>query len=160
MKCFKCNHENTKGSRFCSNCGKDFHKKKTQVEKDTIKSVTYPNEEAVNLHAAKQKERAYNSTILWLIYIAIIFLIFIFSGGNIGAFILGSLVALAFILPLILATKNVTSEYYYSLPGSKNLHGEHTCIFCGNRGIYKSTIYKTNITVNACSKCKKPLFNN
>lgn len=160
MKCFKCNHENTKGSKFCSNCGKHFHKKKTQVEKDTIKSVTYPNEEAVKLHTAKQKERAYNSTIIWSIYIVILVLIFIFSAGQIMAVVLGGLFSLVFALTFALATKTVTPEYYYSLPGSKNLHGEHTCIFCGNRGIYKSTIYKTNITVNACSKCKKPLFNN
>ena len=158
MKCFKCEHENTKGSKFCSNCGKDFYKKK-QVEKETVKTLTYPNAEAIKLHEARLQEKAYNSTILWSIYIVILFLIFIFSAGSIGAFILGALFALAFVLPFILARKAVTPEYYYSLPGSKNSNGEHTCIFCGNKGIYRSTIYKTTTTVNACSKCKKTLFN-
>lgn len=160
MKCFKCGHENTKGSKFCSNCGKDFHKKKLQVEKETIHSHNYPNVEAIKLHEEKLKERVYNPIFLWILYIVIVIGVFIFCAGNIVAFILGALGALAFILPFILATKTITPEYYYSLPGSKNSQGDHTCIFCGNKGIYKSTIYKTTTTINACSKCKKPLFHN
>lgn len=47
---------------------------------------------------------------------------------------------------------------YYSIPSSRNEHGHHKCIFCGNRGIYKHGQYKSNLTWHDCSKCGENLY--
>lgn len=49
-------------------------------------------------------------------------------------------------------------DQYYSIPGSRNEHGHHRCIFCGNRGIYKHGQYKSNSTWHDCSKCGENLY--
>jgi hypothetical protein len=47
---------------------------------------------------------------------------------------------------------------YYSVPGSRDDDGEHRCIQCGHRGIYRHGEYKTNAEHAECSKCKQPLW--
>ncbi|WP_390213924.1 hypothetical protein [Undibacterium danionis] len=49
-------------------------------------------------------------------------------------------------------------DQYYSIPGSRNEHGHHRCVFCGNRGIYKHGQYKSNSTWHDCSKCGENLY--
>lgn len=49
---------------------------------------------------------------------------------------------------------------YYTVPGSKDINGEHRCIWCGHRGIYRHGEYKTNNEHAACSKCKTSLWTN
>lgn len=51
-----------------------------------------------------------------------------------------------------------TETDYYSIPGSKNAHGEHRCIYCGNRGTYPHGAYASNIQYTDCTKCKKTLW--
>lgn len=47
---------------------------------------------------------------------------------------------------------------YYSITGSRDDNGEHRCLFCGNRGIYRHGEYAGNTQYAKCSKCQEPLF--
>lgn len=49
---------------------------------------------------------------------------------------------------------------YYSIPGSRDDSGNHRCIRCGNRGIFRKGEYKTANKYANCSKsdCSEPLF--
>lgn len=51
----------------------------------------------------------------------------------------------------------LTFDEYYSIEGSRNEQG-HTCIFCGNKGIYRKGEYRGNNQYAYCSKCRKELF--
>lgn len=73
--------------------------------------------------------------------------------------------ALIFILfaTLILVLSSFKSylnnKQYHSLEGATKTNGSHQCLFCGNTGVYKSTVYKTHITECSCSQCEKHLYN-
>lgn len=157
MECFKCHHINEPYAKFCSNCGKNFHSKNTKSKAEN--TVIYPNNEAVTMHEAKLKEKAYNSIAVIVIFSIILALMCLLAGNILGVLIGTAFIGI-FFLTFLLAKKSVTEQYYYTLPASKDSEGNHRCIFCGNKGIYKSTIYQTNTVVNACSKCQKPLFRN
>lgn len=51
-----------------------------------------------------------------------------------------------------------TEDDYYSVPGSRDEQGEHRCIVCGHRGIYRHGEYKSNAEYADCSKCKTNLW--
>lgn len=53
----------------------------------------------------------------------------------------------------------LSAKAYYRLPGTQGVDGEHRCVMCGWRGIYRSTIYKTQTVTASCAKCKTHLFN-
>jgi cold shock CspA family protein/predicted RNA-binding Zn-ribbon protein involved in translation (DUF1610 family) len=42
---------------------------------------------------------------------------------------------------------------YYTIPNSRDQGGNHRCIACGAKGIYRRTPYKSNSTLADCSKC-------
>ncbi len=70
-------------------------------------------------------------------------------------------VVIGFISFLVLALADVSGfseQEYYSIPGTKDGSGEHRCIYCGHRGIYRHGQYKTNNEYADCSKCKKNLW--
>jgi hypothetical protein len=71
----------------------------------------------------------------------------------------GFVIFIAASLLMWAAGTQLNSSEYRALPDALNQHGEHQCLFCGGRGIYKSTIYRTNTVLCKCSKCKKHLFN-
>jgi uncharacterized integral membrane protein len=58
----------------------------------------------------------------------------------------------------LLQPSTLNENEYYSIEGSKYANGQHQCISCNGKGIWKSTIYKTNIVQHQCSSCKKLLF--
>ncbi len=156
MKCFNCNHINERGSKFCSNCGKDFKAKKSEHNNNP----NYPNLDAVKMHGDKYKEKSNNPATVIIVYLLALIVLFFIVGGDLASFFVISLVMLVFAVMGICATRVVTEEFYYTIPTSRDVNGNHRCIFCGNKGIYKSTIYRTSTTVNACSKCSKELFRN
>lgn len=47
---------------------------------------------------------------------------------------------------------------YYALPFSRDAQGNHRCVFCGNRGIYRHGEYKSDTKYADCSKCGKNLW--
>lgn len=158
MKCFKCNHENAKGSKFCSNCGKNFQTKNNHQNNQKPIQNIYPDNTAIQMHADRLKEKAHSPITACIVYIIILLVAFVFSLPSLVLFYCVAFVALIVPFGIVSMTKIVTEEYYYTIPTAKDSNGEHHCIFCGNKGLYKSTIYKTSTTVNACSKCKAVLF--
>lgn len=52
----------------------------------------------------------------------------------------------------------LSEKEYYSFTGSRTVNGDHQCLFCGHKGIYKKGEYGTQNVYASCSKCKKQLF--
>ena len=52
----------------------------------------------------------------------------------------------------------MTPYEYYSIRGSRYANGDHRCVYCGWRGIWRKGEYQGNTTYCRCSKCKKALF--
>lgn len=52
----------------------------------------------------------------------------------------------------------LSPEDYYKFSGTLDNNGNHKCVSCGHKGIYRSKIYRTNIIICKCSKCKYELF--
>lgn len=157
MKCFDCNHENENGSKFCSNCGKNFRPKRN----DNKINQVYPDANAIKMHADRLKERANSPFKMIVLYLSSLVFMLFMSNGNFKYFGIAALVLGLLSLTLYLKIKkSVDEQFYYTIPTSKDEHGNHRCIFCGNKGIHKSTIYRTSTTVNTCTKCRTGLFVN
>lgn len=154
MKCFDCQHENPRGSKFCSNCGKDFKAKKSGKDNNSA----YPDHNAVKIYEGRLKERANNPVVVTSVWILILVVAFFLSGADILSTILVGLFTSIFYVAILKATLTINEDFYYTIPTSKDINGEHRCIFCGNKGIYKNTIYRTSITQHSCTKCRKSLF--
>lgn len=173
MKCFKCQHDNPNKSNFCSKCGKKFQSKNYkdiqlnngEKEKFIQSNIIYPQQESINaLKLIKEKKSSMINKI-WFGYVTIISTlaiinIFVHIEGYTQFFIFFGIFLTILILVLTQNMQRLSENQYYSIPISLDEKEQHRCIFCGNKGIYKSTIYKTNTTVNACSKCKEVLFHN
>jgi hypothetical protein len=67
-------------------------------------------------------------------------------------------VALLFIVLIASGSVAWSEADYYSVPGSRDDDGEHRCIHCGGRGIYRHGEYKSVSKYADCSKCKKNLW--
>jgi uncharacterized paraquat-inducible protein A len=76
------------------------------------------------------------------------------SGPGVAALVCG--VLMLFIL--IPGTVRLTEDEYYSLSGSRDSQGNHSCVHCGARGVYRHSPYKTNHTDADCPKCKAALW--
>lgn len=64
----------------------------------------------------------------------------------------------AFIATLWFHTpERLSRAQYQALPGAVTDRG-HQCVFCGWRGIYRHTPYKTDTTLADCAKCEAELW--
>lgn len=54
--------------------------------------------------------------------------------------------------------RRIRMKDYYGLPHSRDADGEHRCIFCGNRGVWRRGEYRTENTHAHCSKCQEHLY--
>lgn len=142
--CPECGKKREVGINKC-NCGFEYYKNKNRKDLHT------PKEEDIkdfnNARNSKRKKYALITTVLTII-LSIIF-------TQVSWFII------IFGIICLVNSINIqlTAKQYYKIKGTENTNGEHQCIFCGNRGIYRSTIYKTNTVQCKCSKCKNNLFN-
>jgi len=157
-----------KGLRKCDSCNFDvgglFEKPQQALSGNTsggtlINKIHKKRVSALDTQEGKavyQKLRANKSLLksLWLVCIvASIVLIFIFP-QHFFYFAAAGIFSLNFFS----RASHLRVAEYYQVPGSKSEDGEHLCIFCGGRGIYKHTIYQTYSTLADCSKCKKNLW--
>ncbi len=55
-------------------------------------------------------------------------------------------------------TNTLTESEYYRIEGSTDAHGEHRCAWCGGRGIWRKSEYKSNDMYCHCSKCRRLLW--
>jgi hypothetical protein len=82
------------------------------------------------------------------------------QNGDATAGVIFAMGALLFLSSFMACSLVRSEQVYYTFPGSRGANGEHQCIFCGGRGVHKSTPYKTNDTDAKCSKCRKDLWYN
>jgi hypothetical protein len=52
----------------------------------------------------------------------------------------------------------LSKGYYHAIPGAVDQNGNHRCIWCGARGIWRKTEYKTENVFCRCSKCHGKLW--
>lgn len=80
------------------------------------------------------------------------------TGSNALAFWGGGTAIAAAIAWLGINLRSWSERDYYSVPGSRDEQGEHRCIGCGHRGIYRHGQYASNAEYANCSKCKTRLW--
>ena len=118
-------------------------------------------------------KRARRRTMIVLLSIFVVCLVAIFAtvnskvqsvqaiagGGLVVGFFDGLFLLLVCLWSLFgVADPWLTIDEYRALPGAMDDDGEHRCISCGHRGIYRRTIYRTRTALAACSKCEAPLW--
>jgi hypothetical protein len=157
VRCFQCQTENERDSRFCKNCGKSFVRGDGRREQGPREE--YPNKQGVAALALlkRRKDDRYNVTLLVGIVIALVFLTAAYFFESFFSFIAAFF---GIIISLIIGAKVscISESEYSALPGARDLQSSLRCIHCGNRGIWKRTPYRTNSTIAACSKCKEDLY--
>ncbi len=52
----------------------------------------------------------------------------------------------------------ITESEYYEITGSTDSEGNHRCAWCGGRGIWRKSEYKSNEVECHCSKCRRLLW--
>lgn len=150
-----------RASNVCT-CGYQFERKKTQHREHCPKYTFVRDENAIAQLNSIRSDRAKNYfTVITIITtcLAVAIDVEMYQSKNIEPYTYAIPFIVAWMFSLIGLTKTENNEQeYYSLPNTKNDNGQHQCLFCGHRGIYKSTIYKTNTVVSKCSKCEEELF--
>ena len=144
--CPECGNKRGHNTNVCS-CGFQYHKQR--------KNFFTPNENDIK----NFKETKCNKRKKYLMINSIIGTIALTVSIVAYQMAIPFVAIISLILILAALSCQLTNKQYHSLKGTINDSGEHQCVFCGNKGIYKSTPYKTNITECRCSKCKEHLFN-
>lgn len=155
MECFKCHAESSNGSKFCSNCGKSFQNTVVRGESDTStnsKKEAWSHPESIAAYKSIKNGKLNTNLIL---YGVTILSMIIFSEFGLLVYTFSGLLVLAFFMYNL--SYDLNSTEYYSIKYSK-VDGQHRCIYCGNKGIYKSTVYKEGTLISKCSSCQKFLF--
>lgn len=157
MRCFHCQAENDHDSGSCKKCGKPFVRGGARRERTSREE--YPHKQGLAaLALLKEKKRNRIMVVLLTGFgFAAVF--------GTGAYfqqntLLGAAAFVTVILSFIVGTYlgRIREAEYAVLPGARDMPGNHRCVHCGNRGIWKRTPYQTNSTIAACSKCKEELY--
>lgn len=80
------------------------------------------------------------------------------SGPDALLFWAGGTAVAAAIAWLGINLRSWSERDYYAVPGSRDEQGEHRCIACGHRGIYRHGQYASNAEYANCAKCKTRLW--
>jgi hypothetical protein len=80
-----------------------------------------------------------------------------FLNQEAGLAVIGVGIVTALVGYWVMPAERLSQAEYEALPGAVTEDG-HQCIFCGGRGIYRHTPYKTNTTLADCSRCKGELW--
>ncbi len=165
-KCVKCKTDLTGKESFCPRCGKKVDAS-TSVANDKLfaqqRAESMKALSAIQSSDAAQSYKAARRAFVTFIISFICIAIWAYTRKPIGYDFAAALIDAipAFIIAAIVysvsSPPDMNSSIYYSIPWAKDAKG-HRCIFCGNRGIYRSTPYKTNSTICSCSKCRNFLF--
>lgn len=157
LTCHDCSAPFNKGDKFCAKCGRSFFSSKSSGEK---RRSSRPS---ANPDAAEQCKQLRSAKVrrgfAW------------FFGGLFlaaGVLLMGPLFIKSATIPAIVVAVVFTlvglflgmfrESDYYSVPGTRAEDGGHLCVFCGGRGIHRSTRYKTNTVDAVCSKCRTHLW--
>lgn len=155
MNCWACNGVISRDMAFCSGCGKSLKGSKRSPDA-AAKPASRRNEAAVLVFEQVKADIDSRQTTAWAVCAGAGFSAFaLYSWAPEPWFMVAGIVAVAAFLWRI-SISNLSSSDYYALPGVSE--ADHACIFCGGKGLWRSTPYKTNTTLCKCSKCKEELF--
>lgn len=158
MICHECKHDCPDGSNFCPNCGRNFKPKRSAGNEGgpaqrAEAASNYPNPAFVDSYKSKRREIRNTALTAAAIVLA----------GGVGYGLVneyGLLVIASPILALFVYSGlgRFTATNYYAVKGARGQDGEHRCVFCGGRGIYRKGEYRTEKKYANCSKCGTFLF--
>lgn len=159
MKCFNCNATCTQEAKFCLNCGSDLGrpsapqiKQSSQFARRPTNSYPHPGS------LAKWREMKARKLKTSFLFVGIA-LLATFAAVPMSSIDPGGLLLAFFVcMSIIWIAHRVSQKNYYALPHARDEDGEHRCIFCGGRGIYRKGVYKSSTVHSNCSKCQKRLF--
>lgn len=150
ITCRGCGESCPDGSRFCLYCGGDMSADATATPQ-RLCNGSYPHQESLIAYARLEASK---SKVFGLVAAAGTMLA---TGAY---FIHWWLAAVSAILLVGVLTyvRRIRMKEYYKLPHSRDADGEHRCIFCGNRGVWRRGEYRTDNTHAHCSKCQEHLY--
>lgn len=183
-KCFDCGAEFQPGARFCSQCGRNFRAATGGRRREPQKAASpqgapphsesilraenggrhreppkaaspqgdYPYSESIDAWEALKASK--RNTAMWIFAVGAVLTVAATAVFGVTAAMVGGVMTLI----VIMISMRVSASAYYAIPHSLDAKGEHRCIFCGNRGIWRKGVYRTNNKIANCSKCKAELF--
>jgi len=166
--CFECGEEVLSDAEFCHKCGRRVKSKSPQSTLPP-KAKRGPDEQLIarskaeldDLRLGIAKSAGQNNKQMWLwvgFFSVITFLVFTSSNNLDWYSVIPGLIVVIALTRMAHKDRWLVMKEYYSIGGSIDQNGEHRCIFCGNRGIFRKGEYASETTYAACSKCKSPLF--
>lgn len=159
MNCPNCNHANPGTAKFCSNCGAPSSPVLRPIQKAYRGQDHYPHVDGVAAFNSLTSSKAHGRLVGYLAAAGVPVL-----GLGVASAVHSSTVLFSSLFVGICAASfvqwllQVKEREYSELPGARDAQGQHRCVHCGGRGLWKRTPYKTNVTVAACSNCKTELF--
>lgn len=153
--CFSCGADCQPDAKFCHQCGRDFTKGARAARPEPPRSEpprsTYPHAESLAQLEALKARKMRKAWILAGVGIALM------TAGLVGPRWEGSVLLLVPFFAMAIFALRIKKWDYYAIAHSR-VDGEHRCIFCGNRGIWRKGVYKSNEVIHNCSQCKKELY--
>lgn len=159
MKCFACNTICVQDAKFCLNCGHDLAKTSASQPRQSAPSSRhqanpYPYQASLAEWRDLKAKKLKNTFLLGSLVLFTAFAVWVMTGFGFA----GQIVTLIACIWTVLLTHRVSQKNYYALPHALDQEGEHRCIFCGGRGIYRKGVYKSTTVHSNCSKCQQRLF--
>ncbi len=165
--CFDCGELLPDGASFCSNCGRQILKRSERVQRDANREGQKNAEQALlaESKAAYDKLRASitedatesNKATRAVSWVCLATLPIVYFVDQLWCF--ASLAGFGFFVTRKQdPDRRLSKGEYYSLAGSRFGNGDHRCIFCGAKGIFRKGVYAADTTLAGCSKCSEPLF--
>lgn len=164
MSCTNCDTSLAPEAQFCSKCGEPADRRQSRQQPKHRHQRAEGSPEGQARYAAEiaKKEAATRSMkSKWRAFLIVALAVMAGLGFLLDTANVALPCVIAFVLILLsfgAVNERLTEEEYYALPGSRDSSGEHSCIHCGHRGVYRHSPYRTSHTDADCSKCKKPLW--
>ena len=159
MKCFTCNTICHQDAKFCMNCGRDLGKQLDLQLRQSSPFISrpnnaYPHQMSLAGWQDMKARKLKNSLLLVGLALLVPFVTWLVTGISFA----GIIAAFMACTWSVLFVHRVSQKNYYALPHARDESGEHRCIFCGGRGIFRKGVYNSSTVHSNCSKCQKRLF--
>lgn len=167
--CYDCDHELPLGASYCSNCGRKIRKRSERLEEEAKRKERRLAEQALcnngreayhNYRKELADQAANRKPVVWGVFSIFGFIALASYFLNLGLAVVGIFIVMAIVSLTFFINPNrwLSPAEYYSFTGSRFENGQHRCIFCGAKGIYRQGEYKTNNKYARCSNCESSLF--
>lgn len=159
MKCFTCNTAHSQEAKFCLNCGHDLANTTASQLNQSGTSARhqvnpYPHQTSLDKWRDMKTKKLKNTFLLGGLVLLTALAGWVMTGFGFA----GQIVTLIACIWTVLLAHRVSQKNYYALPHALDEEGEHRCIFCGGRGIYRKGVYQSTTVHSNCSKCQQRLF--